>query len=147
MYKINRLLIVFAVVLLGVVAGACSHTESRQKVEELVAQFNSDEFQENVRKQPMFESSEAKIDGDTLVIVFNGKPQIRFSNKNRLFVDAQRKSTIDALHAGVEADAQFRSYFEAMDELGMGYKMVLRGADGSEASIIISPAEVLQKVQ
>ena len=113
------------------------------KVNEFVKQLNSDTFKEQAVASKVFTDTDAKVEGNDLILTFKTIPGLSFKGADQSVLDTQKAAMVAQFKTALGTDKIFREGFEGMKEKGMTFVMKFEDTQGESVAINITPAEVL----
>jgi len=111
-------------------------------IERMVEDLNSPEFRAAELETGLFTGSEAKTDGDELLLTFVCRPSIDLSVVDAGSLPQLKKSAIEEFRSHL-GNQSFKRGIEALGHEKMSIRLVWQDARGHSVSVSLSPDEVL----
>jgi len=135
------LLLTLAALLVAASAESCTNKTDAQ-IASLVEALNSPAMQEAEKQTGLFTGSEASVDADSLIIMFNLEPELSLSGVDESQLPALKQSAMADFKMHTASDAAFAKGVDALAANNMELVLKWRDSTGRIVRIAIPAKEL-----
>ena len=142
-HDISRRLLPVLAALCIMMLGGCKDKQA-SAIDTMVDTLNSPAMQVAEKATGLFTGSNAKINGDSLIIVFEMKPELSLKNVDTRQLPVLQQSAVTEFRMHAASNAEFAEGLKALAESGMIMVLKWHDTDGHTVQIDVPAADLKQ---